>query len=125
VSFTSLSALVATSMLTTPTPHDTLSKFYSITRPFGLWSPVRRDLPEDVRAGIRREHLRDLVALAAAIPWQLTLFLFTMQIVMKQWVTVAWLGVLLAGLSLVLVKTLLGAPALAPVQTTHEPQARP
>ena len=39
VSFTSLSALVATSMLTTPTPHDTLSKFYSITRPFGLWRP--------------------------------------------------------------------------------------
>ncbi len=106
----STAALVVASLLTSPTDEGTLRKFYTTTRPFGLWSRIRVQLGGEAQRDIRREHLRDLASLAVAVPWQLTLFLFMMQIVMKQWTTVAWLGGLLVLLSVALWHFLFKSP---------------
>ena len=42
----SLVLSVAVSLLTAPTPAETLQQFYTRVRPFGVWGKVRRALPE-------------------------------------------------------------------------------
>jgi Na+/proline symporter len=77
---------------TPPPPEQVLRRFYDTTRPFGFWKPLLKDQPSERRFRILGEHRRDLLSLAVAIPWHLTLFLFMMFTVTKQWETLAWLG---------------------------------
>lgn len=123
VSAVSTTALLLTSLFTAPTTNETLVKFYTVTRPFGFWGPVQSQLPSDVVDNLQREHRRDLASLAVAVPWQLTLFLFMMQIVMKQWTTVLWLGALVALFSYALWKLLFRENSMHPFSPT--PSSRP
>lgn len=84
-SLSSLLGCILGTILTAPTERSTLENFYNVTRPFGFWGIVARDLPGNVRAKIWRENRRDIQATAIAVPWQLVMFLMGMMFVMKQW----------------------------------------
>jgi hypothetical protein len=102
VSSISLIALVVVTLLTPPTPPVVLSEFYRITKPFGFWKHVHRGFDASFMAGIKASNSRDILAVCVAVPWQMTLFLFMMMIVLKEWSHVVWLGGLLAVLSFAL-----------------------
>ena len=74
----SLVAIVATAMTTAPTPDATLRRFYTVTRPFGVWRSVRARLDQDFLRQVDAENRRDLIATCVAVPWQMTLFLLWM-----------------------------------------------
>ena len=95
----SLAGCVVGSLLTAPTARATLLNFVQVTRPFGFWSPVVEQLPQQDRDAIRDEGRRDLAAIAFAVPWQLVLFLLGMVFVLRQWSTFAGLAVVFVGLS--------------------------
>ncbi|MGB3239094.1 MAG: hypothetical protein WBB29_12415 [Geitlerinemataceae cyanobacterium] len=84
-SLSSLLGCILGTVFTAPTDRDTLENFYNVTRPFGFWGIVSRELPGNIRAKIRAENSRDIQATAIAIPWQLVMFLMGMMFVMKQW----------------------------------------
>lgn len=84
-SLSSLLGCILGTVFTAPTDRATLENFYNVTRPFGFWGIVSRELPGNIRAKIRLENLRDIQATAIAIPWQLVMFLMGMMFVMKQW----------------------------------------
>ncbi|HIK29843.1 MAG TPA: sodium:solute symporter [Oscillatoriales cyanobacterium M59_W2019_021] len=84
-SLSSLLGCILGTMFTAPTDRSTLENFYNVTRPFGFWGIISRDLPGNVRAKIWRENRRDIQATAIAVPWQLVMFLMGMMFVMKQW----------------------------------------
>jgi Na+/proline symporter len=102
VSGLSLGGALVGTYATAPPPRDVVHRFYQRTRPFGIWKPVLAQLEPAVAAQIRREHLRDFCAILIAVPWHLTLFLFMMFTVTKELETLAWLGVLLLSLSILL-----------------------
>jgi Na+/proline symporter len=100
-SWTLFFAITAT-LLTKAPPAEVLDNFYRKTRPFGFWGPVRSKLPAEEQATIRRGNLMEILSGAAALPWQLVLFLVPMAIIMKSWNQVAILSVILLFLSGVL-----------------------
>ncbi|NEP81171.1 MAG: sodium:solute symporter [Okeania sp. SIO3B3] len=71
--------------LTPATNLETIDNFYRVTRPFGFWEVVRKQLPTNIQAKIQAENQRDIMATLIAIPWQLVLFLMGMMLMMKQW----------------------------------------
>lgn len=105
ISGLSLAAMIVVSLLTPPVPNETVRAFYLKTRPFGWWSPVRGELDAAVRRAVRAENRRDLIALLFAVPWQITLFLLPMMLVLKRWDAAAVLATLLAALSAALWRT--------------------
>jgi len=76
---------IAGSLLTAPTPRDTLRHFYCTTRPFGWWKPLRDELAPSVRAAWMREHRNDMLAVPCFLVAQVTLFLLPMQAVIHAW----------------------------------------
>jgi Na+/proline symporter len=76
---------IAGSLLTKPTPTETVRHFYRTTRPFGLWGPFLHEFQGEQRAAIVREHRNDIIAVPFAMLWQVTLFLLPMQIVIKSY----------------------------------------
>ena len=66
------------SYLAAPTDHHVLRKFYFATRPFGLWSKLAKEMPDDLRQAMHHEHLRDIAAIPFALMYQVCLFLFPM-----------------------------------------------
>lgn len=93
----SLIGCILGTLLTPPTDHDVLDNFYKITRPFGFWHPIRKNLPDNIQAKINRENQRDILATLIAVPWQLVLFMTGMMFITKQW---EQFGTLLLGLIL-------------------------
>ena len=81
----SLIGCILGTLLTKPTEDTVLVNFYKITRPFGFWNQVRSNLEISIVAKINQENRRDIIAIFFAVPWQVTLFLTTMMIVLKQW----------------------------------------
>lgn len=81
----SLLGCILGTFFTPPTDPAVLDNFYQMTRPFGFWSPIRNQLPDNIQAKIKRENQRDILATFIAVPWQLILFLTGMMFVMKQW----------------------------------------
>jgi len=81
----SLVGCVAGSLLTAPTSRETLLNFVKVTRPFGFWGPIVKQLSRADQDAIRDETRRDLAAIAFAVPWQLVLFLMGMVFVLRQW----------------------------------------
>ncbi|NBX16439.1 MAG: sodium:solute symporter, partial [Proteobacteria bacterium] len=94
----SLVGCVLGTLLTPPTPQETLVNFVKVTRPFGFWGNIAAQLPEHERQAIRTETRRDLAAIVFAVPWQLVLFMLGMVFVLRQWSVFA--GLLLAFVAL-------------------------
>jgi len=90
ISFIAVNALTAISMilftfLTPPTEDDVLDNFYNTTKPFGSWKHISAKLPAHDRLAMQKEHRNDILAVALAIPFQLSLFLTLMTIGMQTW----------------------------------------
>lgn len=75
----SLAGTIAGSLLTPPVPEAVSERFFRVTRPFGLWGKFSRLLSE----ADRLEHRRDLGAVPFVMLAQVTLFLFSMQVVLR------------------------------------------
>ena len=93
---------IALTLLTEPTPMDTLTNFYKTTRPFGFWGPVVETFSKADRKELAKEHKNDIIAVPFALLWQVTLFLLPMQLVIKAydsfWKTLPLFLVGLAGM---------------------------
>lgn len=87
------------SALTARTPSEVIDKFYAITRPFGVWRGARSRIGEERVAQIAAENRRDLLSLAFALPWQITIFMVGMAFMLKRWDYFAGLGALFLALS--------------------------
>ncbi|NQT27225.1 sodium:solute symporter [candidate division KSB1 bacterium] len=95
----SLIGTIVGTLLTPATDPKTLEEFYKLTRPFGFWGPVKKALRSNVQKQIDAENKRDKIATVIAVPWQLSLFLTMMMIVMKRWDNLGWLLLLTLVLS--------------------------
>ncbi len=91
-----LAGSIIGTMLTSPTPPEVLEVFYKKTRPFGLWGPLKKTIPEDVRSVMRREHRRDILAVPFALGWQVTLFMLPMQLIIRSYRALAITSVIFA-----------------------------
>ncbi len=78
-------ASVIGAYLTPPTDRKVLERFYRKTKPFGLWGPVKKSLPEETRKKMEKEHRNDILALPFALLWQVTMFLLPMQLMLQTW----------------------------------------
>jgi len=83
VSAFSLIAAILGTYLTAPTDPEILRHFYQTTRPIGIWKPLRDELDIDQKSAMAREHRNDLLAIPAALVWQVTLFLLPMQLMIR------------------------------------------
>ena len=68
-----------------PTEPEVLKHFYKTTRPFGLWGPMNKILDPKTQAATRKENRNDLLALPFAYGWQITLFLWPMLLIVRNW----------------------------------------
>jgi solute:Na+ symporter, SSS family len=82
--------------ITSPTDDKTLTHFYATTRPFGWWKPLQIVLAPDILAKTKREHFYDIVALPFVLGWIISVFLFPMQLIIRQYVTAMWTSAILA-----------------------------
>jgi Na+/proline symporter len=103
----SLAASLAASVVTPPTPMETLSSFYQQVAPAGWW-------PRDWRRAHRREHRRDLVRLGVALPWQILTFLLPMGLILRMWDAVVPAAIVWLALFCFLIRDLRLADATAP-----------
>jgi Na+/proline symporter len=71
--------------LTVPTDPEVLKRFYMKTRPFGIWGHLKRQLSEEDRKKMSLEHRNDLIAAPFALLWQVSMFLFPMLAMVKNW----------------------------------------
>lgn len=83
----SLTATILGTYLTKPTDPQVLENFYRKTRPFGLWTPLKMTLPDDLRRETEREHKNDIIALPFALLFQITLFMLPMLFIIKSYGT--------------------------------------
>jgi hypothetical protein len=85
ITVSSFAGLLIVTLLT-PQPHESiLLNFYKKTLPFGLWSPLYKHFSKEEREKIKLEHKRDGFATLFAVPWQLTLFLIPMMLMIRRW----------------------------------------
>ena len=84
-SVSSLAGCIIATYLTSKTENKVLEHFYKTTRPFGLWSSVRKQLKLSTQEKIDRENRKDIIATFIAVPWQIILFLSGILFVLKQW----------------------------------------
>jgi hypothetical protein len=101
-SLMSLIGIVAGTLLTKPIDGRTVQNFYNKTRPFGAWGKYRDALPASTREAIKKENTRDIISVFIAVPWQLVLFMFMMNLVFKAWSQALTLGLIFIGLSVAL-----------------------
>ena len=93
---------IAISYMFPPTNSEDLEHFYSKTRPFGFWGPVRAKFSDEIIAPIAVENRRDIMATFFAVPWMLFLGITPMMVVTKQWTYALICGSILLVLSVVL-----------------------
>ncbi|MGB3756721.1 MAG: sodium:solute symporter [Rivularia sp. (in: cyanobacteria)] len=84
-SISSLLGCVIGTFTTEPTDLQVIDNFYKVTRPFGFWGIVRKNLPANIKQKIQNENRRDILSTLIAIPWQLTLFMLGITFMMKRW----------------------------------------
>ncbi|MBK7885279.1 MAG: sodium:solute symporter [Chitinophagaceae bacterium] len=94
----SLAGCIAGAYLTSATPVKVLANFYTVTRPFGFWNIVKKDLTIENRKSIVKENNKDLLSLLLALPFQLSLFLLGMMVAFRRWDNVLVLSIILIGL---------------------------
>ena len=92
-SISSFIGCIIGTFLTEPTDLQVIDNFYKVTRPFGFWGIVRKNLPANIQQKIKNENRRDILSTFIAIPWQLILFMLGITFMMKRWDT---FGILLA-----------------------------
>jgi Na+/proline symporter len=80
--------------ITPPTRPEVLENFYAVTRPFGFWGKYGK--------GLTVEHKRDIIATFVAVPWQISLFLLGVMLMMKNWENARLVGLSLWLLSIAL-----------------------
>ncbi len=90
---------VVGTLLTPATNSAVLENFYRVTRPFGFWKPQRLALSASEKVIIDAENKRDFIATLFAVPWQLSLFLVGMTLVMKSWLNFGVLAIVVTALS--------------------------
>ncbi len=90
----SLICAIVGTYLGKPIDRTVLEKFYTTTRPFGFWRPLKELLPDKVRKAMVREHRNDLLALPFAFVWMVTMYLLPMQLIIKQYQAAVITGVL-------------------------------
>lgn len=93
---------IAISYMFPPTNRQDLEHFYTKTRPFGFWGPIRAQFSEEIIAPIAAENRRDIMATLFAVPWMLFLGITPMMVVTKQWTYALICGSILLALSVVL-----------------------
>jgi Na+/proline symporter len=98
-SLMSLIGIIIGTLATAPTDDKTTQNFYNVTRPFGVWGRFKKGVPLATQEAIRKENRRDILSVILAVPWQLTLFMFMMNLVFKDWGQALWLGLLFIALS--------------------------
>ncbi|MBF0196650.1 MAG: sodium:solute symporter [Planctomycetes bacterium] len=76
---------VVFSLITKPTPMDTLVHFYRTTRPFGFWGPLKAKLTSEERKSWSKEHYNDIMCIPFLLITQVTAFLLPMQVVIHSW----------------------------------------
>ncbi len=77
---------IAASLLTTPTPMETLKLFYRKTRPAGFWKPVVKEIIKEAPAFTRGASFgRQVFNTAAAGIGIVALYLFPVYLVLKMW----------------------------------------
>ncbi|KAA3612604.1 MAG: sodium:solute symporter [Calditrichaeota bacterium] len=96
----SLVGMVIGTLVSAPTDKKVLTEFYSRTRPFGFWKPVRETISQTIMAKINSENRRDIISTFMAVPWQLVLFLTGMAIMTQRWDQFVWLFAILVALSI-------------------------
>ncbi len=84
-SIISLTGTIVGTLITKPTDDAVLQDFYNRTRPFGFWKRFKMTLPEKEVKNIDQENKRDIVSTFIAVPWQIVLFMFMMNIIFKVW----------------------------------------
>ena len=81
-----LVAVIAGSLLTTPTEMETLERFYLKTRPWGAWGPVAESLAGKGQTVSRNPDMkRDLANVAVGIVWQTALICTPIFLVIQDW----------------------------------------
>jgi SSS family solute:Na+ symporter len=68
-----------------PTDPDVLMEFYMKTRPFGFWGHLKKQLSEEERSKMGKEHFNDLISIPFALVWQVSMFLAPMLLVLHHW----------------------------------------
>jgi uncharacterized sodium:solute symporter family permease YidK len=71
--------------LSPQTDAATLLHFYKTTRPFGLWGPVRNQLPPGELTAIHTENRNDILATCFALPWQFSIYWTAVMVMFKKW----------------------------------------
>jgi len=89
VTSASLVGMISGTLLTTPTDKKVLENFFKITKPIGFWGPITKFIGADEFQLIKQENRRDLIALFFAIPWQISLFLTPVFVVIHKWDSVS------------------------------------
>ena len=97
-----LFACVVIALMFPATDAQTLREFYSKTRPFGFWGPVRNAITDIDMVEVNRENRRDIFSTFIAVPWMLFRGSAPMLMVTKQWDYFAYASAILVSLSIIL-----------------------
>ena len=95
-------AMIIATFLTKQMDKKVLSEFYHKTKPFGVWGPVKNIIPKEEKKKINIENIKDLIAVAIAVPWMFTLYLLWVNLVVKRWDQFFILLFIVVGLSIAL-----------------------
>ena len=76
---------IIASFIFRPAPAEVLENFYSKTKPFGFWKPLKKRLSMETQKKMHIEHRNDIIAVPFVMGWQITMFLMAMQLVIKAW----------------------------------------
>ena len=87
-----------------PTDMNVLINFYKKTKPFGFWEPVRQACEPELVSEAKKENKRDLLLIAPACVWQVTMFWMMTAFVAKKWYSFLGSFALVAVLSVILYK---------------------
>lgn len=85
VSTLSITGMIVSTLLSQATPIKVLEIFYTKTKPIGFWGKIRNKLDRRTVTSIRKENRHDLIALVFAVPWQVSLFLTPVHLVLHRW----------------------------------------
>jgi solute:Na+ symporter, SSS family len=81
----SLIGMIAATFLTAPTDEKVLVNFFVKTRPIGFWKKITRKLDAGQARLISIENRWDMSAVLFAVPWQISLFLAPVFLVIHDW----------------------------------------
>lgn len=84
-----LASIIGT-FLTRQSNPKLLERFYTITKPFGVWGHYKQKLPDDLREKVSREHRNDIIALPFVMTAHICLLLMPMQLIIKSYTSLLY-----------------------------------